>query len=330
MAFEKTDMTNRPNDCVISHFHSIVIEAIAAITCEEKAGDWIIESRDFYHQWISESPFSFQELFNFILPCPYFHDVNQFVAHVQLLSNQEYLYHFFREELGADDIATLIEQPASYMSDHDHFFWDTHEKKEFVQQFVLHIDNYRSSFSKLLSEINSSEIFLTRLEKAGRMIDQSMNQLKSLTMEPLNLAQYVMGKNFRRVSDYKLYQFIPCAFFVKRRMRVFSSTVCTVIYGCTNPINDRQNESQELEKKIKALSDRNRLLLLSHLSHQKMYGARLSEYLGLTTATISHHLDLLRQAGFVDEEKIGTIKYFVANQDAIDTFFNELKEFLHR
>ena len=70
----------------------------------------------------------------------------------------------------------------------------------------------------------------------------------------------------------------------------------------------------------------NKKLVLNTIN--KEYGAKLAEYLGITTATVSHHIETLKKAGLVNEEKIGTIKYFTADKEQVNQMFSALQQFL--
>ena len=64
----------------------------------------------------------------------------------------------------------------------------------------------------------------------------------------------------------------------------------------------------KLEKQIeifKALSDKNRLLILDMLSCGELCACDIMEGLNLTQPTISHHMKILQQAGLVDSQKNG-------------------------
>ncbi|TGA96602.1 ArsR family transcriptional regulator [Sporolactobacillus shoreae] len=339
MTLEKNDSAGSYPNVVTDHFQSIVVEIISSLSLSSKQredpktiqqavkGDWSAKSAAFFMDWYHESPFDLWNLLNFLLPCPYFHDVEKFVAQMRALPNPDFVYHFFGEEISLEDAPSLIKNTSSYINSHEHYLWDTENKRAFFEKFILQLNKYRESFAQIILEIAHSRSFHTQLDAAQKILSRAMNDVRSMAMGPLNLAQFVMGKNFRRISDYKLYNFIPCYFIGTRRLRVFSKDVCIVIYGCASPLTDRQKQSRDLEKQLKALADHNRLTLLSHLSHQELYGARLAEYLGLTTATVSHHLEVLRKAGFVIEKKSGTIKYFCVNHEALDSFMKKLKLF---
>ncbi len=56
---------------------------------------------------------------------------------------------------------------------------------------------------------------------------------------------------------------------------------------------------------FKALSDTNRLRILKMLQTKPLCVCEMTEVLGLATSTVSKHLSILRDAGFILEEKDG-------------------------
>ena len=156
-------------------------------------------------------------------------------------------------------------------------------------------------------------------------MEASIRELQQLSMPSLSLAQYVMGRNFQQTSLYKTYYFIPSYCMTPARIRIFNESVCIVIYGCANTLSDERASSEKLAIHLKALADPNRLLILQLLSVKKEYGAKLAEYIGLTTTTIAHHLDILEKAGLVKEEKSGTINYFAVDKQQVTEMMKSLR-----
>jgi ArsR family transcriptional regulator len=70
-------------------------------------------------------------------------------------------------------------------------------------------------------------------------------------------------------------------------------------------INPRQEEHplHELEKPFKALSDSNRLRILNLLSEKSLCVCEIAAVLGLAVSTASKHLSILRDAGFITDQK---------------------------
>ena len=56
---------------------------------------------------------------------------------------------------------------------------------------------------------------------------------------------------------------------------------------------------------IKAISETNRVRILMMLLEKPMCVCEIRSVLGLTTATVSNHLSILRKEGFIEDEKDG-------------------------
>lgn len=330
------------SNVIVEYFHSTVVEAIALLSSyvnptKHEFADSIHtklsqelskDSKEFINEWQSKTEWDFMETLNFLLPFPYFHQIDQFLDGLSSLSHSEYLYHFLWEYVPIEQIEEMVESPTAIDTFDTHVLWETTENKKFAIWLFANIEDIRVKISNLLIEISQSQILQESINQNHRSYETSIQEVQSLKMEPLNKAQYVMGKTFRRTSLYKMYYFIPSYFFTPHRIRLFNSDVCFVIYGCGKPLSDTRETSVELEVKIKALSDRNRLMILHLLSGRKEYGAKLAEFLGITTATVSHHLEILKKSGFVKEEKVGNIKYFSCDKEHTKEFIASFNEFI--
>ncbi len=93
-----------------------------------------------------------------------------------------------------------------------------------------------------------------------------------------------------------------------------------------------------LEKRLKALADGTRLKLLILLAQRPCCVCELVEVIGFAQPTISRHLRLLVEAGFVAYERRGSFQiYKLAPEDAkaqalLDTVLSQLQntpEFFH-
>lgn len=62
---------------------------------------------------------------------------------------------------------------------------------------------------------------------------------------------------------------------------------------------------KELVKMFKALSDPNRLRILKVLEQRPLCVCEITNVLGLATSTVSSHLAILREAGFIQDHKEG-------------------------
>lgn len=341
VAFEKEEKQGNQVE-VVEHLHSPVVEALslmAALMDGKKNDHAEVDgknamaelsdgAKEFIATWPKTLGLGFSPLLNFLLPCPYFYDVREFVDAVDRLSDSAYVYDFFSEYIPLPQVEALLDSPSSLMAYEKTVLWDTDEKREAVIEFFMNLEEYRRRFSSLLLEINSSHSFQRALDEKKEVAEKSKKEVQSISMEPLALAQYVMGKSFRRTSQYKMFYFIPSFYSSPGRIRLFNTEVCIVIYRCDVPLSDVMDTSKQLESQMKVLADGNRLRILRLLSGQREYGAKIAEYLGITTATVSHHLELLKRAGLVQEEKVGNIKYFTSDKEKVDELLTSVRTFL--
>ncbi|MGK9369072.1 ArsR/SmtB family transcription factor [Melioribacter sp. Ez-97] len=71
-----------------------------------------------------------------------------------------------------------------------------------------------------------------------------------------------------------------------------------------------KNQSVQI---FKALSDLNRLRTLKILQSRPLCVCEITEILGLATSTVSQHLKILKEAGFIVEEKEGKWVNYMIN-----------------
>jgi ArsR family transcriptional regulator len=62
---------------------------------------------------------------------------------------------------------------------------------------------------------------------------------------------------------------------------------------------------KELLKILKALSDSNRMRIISMLKERELCVCEITDILQLATSTVSKHLSLLKEAGLIEDEKEG-------------------------
>jgi ArsR family transcriptional regulator len=80
-------------------------------------------------------------------------------------------------------------------------------------------------------------------------------------------------------------------------------------------------EATDLARTLKAIADPARLRLLSMIAAHEGGEAcvcDLTEPLGLSQPTVSHHLKVLADAGLVNRDKRGVWAYFTVNRQALD------------
>ena len=77
---------------------------------------------------------------------------------------------------------------------------------------------------------------------------------------------------------------------------------------------------------LKALADKNRLLILEMLSCGELCACDIMDGLELTQPTISHHLKVLMESGLIDFRKEGQWSCFFVNKEVLDKYVSSLAE----
>jgi ArsR family transcriptional regulator, arsenate/arsenite/antimonite-responsive transcriptional repressor len=99
-------------------------------------------------------------------------------------------------------------------------------------------------------------------------------------------------------------------------------TIATIAACCTPLLEGELDHEQahQLAAALKVLADPARLRLLSFIQAQPNHEAcvcHLTEPLGLSQPTVSHHLRVLLHAGLVEREQRGNWAYFRVKPDSL-------------
>lgn len=73
-----------------------------------------------------------------------------------------------------------------------------------------------------------------------------------------------------------------------------------------------------MNKLFKALNDPTRRQILDLLKSRDMSAGEIAEYFNISKPSISHHLDILKQAGLVETERNGQFIYYTLNTTALE------------
>ena len=84
------------------------------------------------------------------------------------------------------------------------------------------------------------------------------------------------------------------------------------------------DNTEYLSDRLKAISDKRRLDIIKLLKSSPLCGQDLAEHIGLSPATISHHMNSLVTAGFISMDKQGTRVSYSVNQKYVDAFLQNL------
>jgi ArsR family transcriptional regulator len=78
---------------------------------------------------------------------------------------------------------------------------------------------------------------------------------------------------------------------------------------------------------FKALNDPTRREILELLKEKEMTAGEIADQFNMSWPSISHHLDLLKQAKFVDAEKEGQYIFYSLNITVVDEILKWIMQF---
>ncbi len=101
-------------------------------------------------------------------------------------------------------------------------------------------------------------------------------------------------------------------------------------YGLLSTLLVSQNGPDQgmLLRCLKALSDGSRLEILRSLKQKPKYNLEIAEQLGLTAATMSHHMGVLLTCGFVSVSKQESKVYYHIEEQAVRRFIESIEQIL--
>ncbi len=82
-----------------------------------------------------------------------------------------------------------------------------------------------------------------------------------------------------------------------------------------------------MEKLFKALNDQTRRDILELLKQKDLTAGEIADHFNISKPSISHHLDILKQAGLVEADKQGQYIYYSLNTTVVDEFLKWMMQF---
>lgn len=269
------------------------------------------------------------ELQEFVLREKIFDDVELLLKRIMSYDRTNFIYTFIGEELSIESIHELCRDPEALHKLLKEEGKSLINSTELLELLFYKTESFKSDMLELLrdlsnkqfdSMINNQSAYYSRLSEEVRE--------KMEGRQPMDFSQEFYGKKFRRIYDFREYLFIPSYFLRPSKIRFFNFNTQLIIFSADDESLKKLETGDRISNVLKVVSDRTRLEILRELSFGPGYGKTLAEKLGLTGSTISHHLDQLKEAGLITEERIKNIKYFTVNKKEVEAAFKEFKEYL--
>ncbi|MDF2840153.1 MAG: regulatory protein ArsR [Clostridia bacterium] len=268
------------------------------------------------------------ELFEFAVKDRAFDDIELLMLKISSYNDVNFIYTLLGEVLEHNTIQQI-------MNDKQELNKIMQEKPKLardikgLEYLFYNTKSFRKDIVNLIKEMNNS-VLLNKLDSLQEDYDKHIEKTKIRVKgnKPIDVSQEIMDKKFIRIFDFREYYFIPSYFISPHKIRVFCTDAQMVVFA----MELKEKASNEIGDRIsiifKIISDRTRLEILKAIIEESTYGKILAERLNLTTATISHHIEVLKSVNLITERRKKNIKYFEANEAEIKKLFNEGLEYL--
>lgn len=281
-------------------------------------------------QKVAGLPYQGIEFFELLLDCRIFNNIDEFTTTVHQYDNKRFIHVLTGSELDDRQIDQLMEDKQALPQWLNDFPWVYRGNPSVFESLLYDTQKFKDDFTELIYEVH--KIFFVKMEdKLKNKYEFSLKALKhSLSKNSISdVSEKIMNRKIELNNSIKEIFFLPSYYINPHYVMAYNCHSRMFLYDMKKEDPYSKNHRQKLSAKLKILSDETRLEILRLLILQPTYGKLLSDRLHLTTATISHHLDVLSSAHLITESREKNTKYFSANEKEIDRLIAELNNYLY-
>lgn len=235
------------------------------------------------------------------------------------------------------DLPLLPAQLPRHLAEHPNRDWD-----EELQKRTHQLAENPATWSDLMNRLN--EALVTEWQETGRhTVDEHRRQFDSTYAETGDIIKALPPYHFirfektaasiRTVEGKQEIVVVPLYFAAAGGFSFSGGGRQFVGFGLRSEhvFDDIRNRVDREARKIKALSDPTRLLLLTLIARYSGFSLTvgdLAQYLGVSQPTVSGHLKILRESGLVEVERQGNRSFYRPDTAAIQVLLSDLGETL--
>lgn len=266
-------------------------------------------------------------ILNFILESGELDSITRFIEYIEQIDVLDFYYFLLNEEIEKAKIQKAFTDKKERYRIQEKIKWivEDHELMDFFEN----PQRIKINTTRIYRAVLNSG-FVSKLESCKDKMEEGIQYVNSFIGKDAIDAtlEKIIGRARKFFSGYREYYVIPSYFVSPQRcISVFSGDRLYVVFDCRVTRDKREALLDELSAILKVIDDKSRMEILRILVGNKSYGKAISDMVGISTPTVSHHLDILKQAGFVKEEKIRNIKYFYANKEKLKKVIDDINKY---
>ncbi|NLM43949.1 MAG: winged helix-turn-helix transcriptional regulator [Clostridiales bacterium] len=277
-------------------------------------------------QSIKHYPAGGIEFLNYVLETRELFNIENFIDYIANSDEIDFFFYLLNENIDKEKISDAfndknhrykIQEKIKWIVENDtlmYFFDNPKEIKDKAVRILYAV--YRNGFNN-------------KLEQAMDKLEEGITYVNSfIGKDSIEVVlEKITGKPKRVFNGYEEYYIIPSYFVSPRLIRIYSDNKLYMVIDCRFTRDKREALLDEISSLLKVIDDKSRMEILRILVNNRSYGKALSDIIGISTPTVSHHLEILKRAGLVKEEKIRNIKYFSADKDRLKKIIHDINKY---
>ena len=266
------------------------------------------------------------EMLEFLTECMAFDDIDTYRDYVQSLEREDFLYKFYDKPREKESFMEALEK-----EDYKGLYEELKDIKSFTafKMFLTKPEDFIKEYFELMQALctKSFEETYKQLSLEGKPIEELVERLLKEEGTALEASEKLMGKKFYFKGPYEKYVYVPTKYIAFRMSRFNKDKHQILLIN----IRSKPYTSQDMVKLMKAMGDESRFKILELLSRgTPMMGKELAELLGVSTPTLSHHMEQLKEVGLINEERNKNFKYYTLNPRNMEKYLSAMeKQFLN-
>lgn len=263
-----------------------------------------------------------------------FDDPEAFFAAVEAEAPSEFLYRALNGDLSRPEVEAGLRNPASSPSLAPKLSCFSRMGPSSLQSLFADPAGFRGRMLDYV-RANRTAAFEAKLRETEGLRSARVREIEAMLAKdhPLQVAGTIKGKVFPR-KDYVSYDFLP-SYFVgdlnisscvdDRFVMCFSLSAIDAAAGARS-----RAKADRITAGLRAVADPTRMEILRMLRMGPSYGKAIAEGLGVTTATVSRHLEALKAAGVVAEDPADSqnVKLVSISREGVADLLDQAREAL--
>lgn len=266
------------------------------------------------------------EFLNYVLENKELFSIEKFIKHIENSDDTNFFFYLLNESIDKEKIEKAFVNNNERYKIQEKIKWIVEEN--ILMYFFDNPREIKGKAVKILKTIYEKG-FQDRFQRDKIRLEEGVAYVNDfIGKDSIEIVlEKITGKPKRIFAGYKEYYIIPSYFVSPRLIRIYSDDKLYMVFDCRLTRDKKEALLDELSNLLKVIDDKSRMEILRILVNNKSYGKALSDIIGISTPTVSHHLEVLKQAGLVKEEKIRNIKYFYADKDRLKKVIDNINKY---